>query len=246
MAGAKKVPFSSTEDELLINEVRKYPNLYDTGLVEYRDHGRTEQSWIAVGSILEKRSWREVKDRWKYLRDQYTKCKRSQVGRSGDPAVKKHKWKYFDLLNFLSDHVKHRETDGNLNRSTCSPKETLREDIKDSDTDGEPDTQADKESLDDPQSKPSASCSATDPQTQRKKVTSKPKDTCVDEALISYLKNRSTAREPDNADTLFGKMVGASLEKLSKRNRSLAKLKIQQVLYEMEEKDMENSGVDNI
>ena len=77
MAGVKIIPFSGVEDELLINEVQKYPNLYDTSLVEYRDHGRTEQSWISVGTLFENRSWRESKDRWKYLRDQFTKCKRT-------------------------------------------------------------------------------------------------------------------------------------------------------------------------
>ena len=47
------------------------------------------------------------------------------------------------------------------------------------------------------------------------------------------------AREDNNEEILFGKMVGASLMKLSKRSCSLAKLKIRQVLYEMEEKDMQ-------
>jgi hypothetical protein len=37
-------------------------------------------------------------------------------GRSGDAGGRKPKWKYFDLMDFLSDHMKHRETVGNIAR----------------------------------------------------------------------------------------------------------------------------------
>ena len=57
----------------------------------------------------------EIGERWKYLLDQYTKCNPFNEGRSGDPSIKIHKWKYYDLLSFLC-HVKQRETDGNLSR----------------------------------------------------------------------------------------------------------------------------------
>ena len=100
----------------MIEEVRKYPNLYNSSLVEYRDHERSEQSWISIGRLFPDRTWRETKDRWKYLRDQFTKLKRSGEGRSGDAGGKKPKWKYYDLMSFLTDHVKHRETDGNTSR----------------------------------------------------------------------------------------------------------------------------------
>ena len=39
------------------------------------------------------------------MRDQFTKAKRSSDGRSGDAGGKKPKWKYYDLMNFLSDVV---------------------------------------------------------------------------------------------------------------------------------------------
>jgi hypothetical protein len=56
-----------------------------------------------------------LKDRWKYLRDQYTKFKKiMNEGRSGDAGGRKPKWKYFDLMDFLGDHIKHRETVGNV------------------------------------------------------------------------------------------------------------------------------------
>jgi hypothetical protein len=50
-----------------------------------------------------------LKDRWKYLRDQYTKFKK--ITNEGKP-----KWKYFGLMDFLSDHIEHSETVGNVGK----------------------------------------------------------------------------------------------------------------------------------
>ena len=35
---AKKKTFSTQDDELLVEQVKKYPNLYNSILPEYRDH----------------------------------------------------------------------------------------------------------------------------------------------------------------------------------------------------------------
>ena len=68
-----KIEYLSKGDERLIEEVRKYRNLCDNSQQECRDHGRSEQSWIAIGSFFNERTWRELKERWKYLRGQFTK-----------------------------------------------------------------------------------------------------------------------------------------------------------------------------
>ena len=49
---AKKKTFSTQDDELLVEQVKKYPNLYNSSLPEYRDHGRNEQSWLAIRALL--------------------------------------------------------------------------------------------------------------------------------------------------------------------------------------------------
>ena len=117
MAEANK-GFSQEDDEKLIEEVRKFPNLYNSSLAEYRDHHRTEQSWIAIAKLFGSQQWNVFRDRWKYLRDQYTKYKKiANESKSGDAGGKKlKKWKYFDLMDFLKDHIKHRSTSGNVSR----------------------------------------------------------------------------------------------------------------------------------
>ena len=37
----KKKAFSSKDDELLVELIKKYPDLYNSSLPEYRDNGRT-------------------------------------------------------------------------------------------------------------------------------------------------------------------------------------------------------------
>uniref|UniRef100_A0A3B3BV89 HYLS1 centriolar and ciliogenesis associated n=1 Tax=Oryzias melastigma TaxID=30732 RepID=A0A3B3BV89_ORYME len=64
----------------------------------------------------------------------------------------------------------------------------------------------------------------------------------VDGALLKFIqaKFKTVAEEEKDPEVVFGKMVATSLAALSRRNRGLAKLKIQHVLYEMEQKDLES------
>lgn len=100
-------------DERLIDEVRKFSNLYNTSCSNYKDSEMAQQSWQTI-ALSTNRSVKDCKDRWKYLRDQYAKKKKSMEGRSGDPGGKRHKWRFYDSLAFLSEHIKHRQTDTNI------------------------------------------------------------------------------------------------------------------------------------
>ena len=66
----------------------------------------------------------------------------------------------------------------------------------------------------------------------------------ADVTILKYLKDCAKSREKEDTscEFLFGKMVTASLLKLAPRNQSLAKLKIQQVLFDMEERDLSTSN----
>ena len=53
------------------------------------------------------------------------------------------------------------------------------------------------------------------------------------EILKELRKEEATPSAPDE-DDLFGQSVGASLKKMSDQHKALAKMKIQQLLYEIQ------------
>ena len=58
------------------------------------------------------------KNRWKSLRDKYTKEFRKEKERrkSGSEAGSARRWKYLAVLSFLDPHITPRETSGNMSR----------------------------------------------------------------------------------------------------------------------------------
>ncbi len=90
-----------------------FPNLYNTSLREYRDTERAVNSWKEIGKICSK-EWKECKDKWRKLRDAFVKVKKSMKTKSGDGANKQTKWPYNEVMSFRGDHVKHRETETNM------------------------------------------------------------------------------------------------------------------------------------
>ena len=100
-------------EENLIEQVKSFPHLYNTSSEDYKDKQMALLSWSTISEKLGKPAG-ECKERWKYLRDQYAKKKKALEGRSGDPGTKRHKWRFFDSLSFLADHIKHRRTETNI------------------------------------------------------------------------------------------------------------------------------------
>lgn len=94
-------------DDVLIREVQKYSHLYDITSKNYRDSRMSEISWMSIAETCG-RSSKECKDRWRYLRDQYVKRRKTFDENGLEFSGKRHKWKHFDALNFLSVFIKHR------------------------------------------------------------------------------------------------------------------------------------------
>ncbi|CAK6977183.1 transcription factor Adf-1-like [Scomber scombrus] len=62
-------------EEILCDEVRQYPNLYNPSLSSYKDAQMTNNSWGEIVCTLgkeEKVCWAK----WKYLRDRFVKIKK--------------------------------------------------------------------------------------------------------------------------------------------------------------------------
>ncbi|XP_026321469.1 uncharacterized protein LOC113231383 isoform X2 [Hyposmocoma kahamanoa] len=88
--------------EHFIETVRKYPCLWNTTAIEYRDQELKDAAWAE-----------EVKLKWKKLRDSYRDALKRQsemlAKEPGNPAKKNYPWKYMGLMQFLQPHMSVRK-----------------------------------------------------------------------------------------------------------------------------------------
>ncbi|XDV19160.1 hypothetical protein PO909_024698 [Leuciscus waleckii] len=80
---------------------------------DHRDSQMAQNSWREIAKTLGKEDvfCRKV---WKNLRDKFVKAKKKVHGRRGDPGGYKNNPPILNELSWLSQYVKHRETDSNM------------------------------------------------------------------------------------------------------------------------------------
>ncbi|CAH2042996.1 unnamed protein product, partial [Iphiclides podalirius] len=99
--------------EHFIEAVRKYPCLWNTTAIEYRDQELKDAAWTEVMKETDLSSVKEVKLKWKKLRDSYRDAlKRQSEMLAKDPsnqAKKNYPWKYMGPMQFLQPHMSVRK-----------------------------------------------------------------------------------------------------------------------------------------
>ncbi|KAM7310358.1 uncharacterized protein ISCGN_007266 [Ixodes scapularis] len=104
-------PVAPCSEEALIQEVERYPWLWNASRMDYRDTAKRDNSWKAIGIALGSDSnaccqaWRAL--RAKYARESKKQSGRSGAGRDDVPATT---WHLFKYLAFLKGQIQHRRT----------------------------------------------------------------------------------------------------------------------------------------
>ncbi|XP_050547935.1 uncharacterized protein LOC126909544 [Daktulosphaira vitifoliae] len=93
-----KLIFSSSDDEILIQEVENNPILYNIAATDYKNIIIKDTIWIEISAKIEQ-FVDETKKRWKNIRNSYSRNKR-KLG-TGSAASKKKKWSLATHLTFL-------------------------------------------------------------------------------------------------------------------------------------------------
>ncbi|KAL3212975.1 hypothetical protein MRX96_035797 [Rhipicephalus microplus] len=101
--------------ELLISLVRQEPALWNQRSATYRNADARAGAWRRVistlGLALTDENVKLAYNRWRNLRDTFSRKLREQKKKSGAGVVKATpKWKFFNLLLFLKDVTKPRPT----------------------------------------------------------------------------------------------------------------------------------------
>lgn len=95
-------------EERLAEEVRRYPNLYDSSSKHYKDNRLATSSWKEISERTGLRSAEEAAKKWKNLRDKYVRLQRKMVPASGRAGSKKTPALVM-VLSWLAPHIRHRD-----------------------------------------------------------------------------------------------------------------------------------------
>ncbi|XP_050062323.1 uncharacterized protein LOC114128392 [Aphis gossypii] len=112
-----KLVFSPSDDEMLVKEVQKYPMLYNMEHADYNNYLLKDVIWKEISTKINK-SVDDTKNRWKNIRDSYTRNK-SKPG-TGSAASTKTKLSLtlrvslLDNFEYERDSTSNDPMDGNI------------------------------------------------------------------------------------------------------------------------------------
>ncbi|XP_049272020.1 uncharacterized protein LOC125758643 [Rhipicephalus sanguineus] len=110
---------SLCSDELLVDEVRQRPVLYDQRLKTYRDKQLQYDAWLEVAGAM-KQSVAEVQHRWSCLRQKFLRLRKTYVKSGSGAADVEKTWELMPHLMFLADAIQRRSLSKKDNAAAAS------------------------------------------------------------------------------------------------------------------------------
>ncbi|CAG9862582.1 unnamed protein product [Phyllotreta striolata] len=112
--------------EKLIEEVKKYPMLYDPSDGKYRNTEYKEKVWRTIATTLcAKGGAKECKKKWSSVRDQLRRTINRRKNKSGQSASKIRKYIHEDILQFLVPFLSERESLSNVSEELTLSEESV-------------------------------------------------------------------------------------------------------------------------
>ncbi|XP_028042363.1 uncharacterized protein LOC114252078 [Bombyx mandarina] len=106
--------------EKLIELVRKYPCLYNTKDISYKNVTIKIKCWEQIGKEINE-TGESARKKWKSLRDNYMRYKKEVAGTTGQATKKFKKWPWASQLQFLDSTLTDRERSSNVREPTPEP-----------------------------------------------------------------------------------------------------------------------------
>ncbi|KAL1498398.1 hypothetical protein ABEB36_009205 [Hypothenemus hampei] len=222
------------DDSKLIDLVHSYDHLYDRKRSDFKDIKKKENSWKEI-ALLTNYSVSDVQNRWKYLREKYSRERNSSNLPSGSAAPDKRPWHLLKSLQWLEPYMQKRRKEKHKKKKNVfeEPDEINMNQL---------DTRKSQdiifiEDVDFSSSVGSSSGTQSIASTPSKKVLKNSRKSTESEVLstfhnmsqemkstINLLKNKNKTEEDE--DDLFGKLIATELKKKSIRKKKELKRKI--------------------
>ncbi|XP_031347548.1 transcription factor Adf-1-like [Photinus pyralis] len=117
--------------EKLIEEVRRYPVLYDLSNNKYKNNEYRERVWKKIAEDLQVEGGPiTCKTKWIHIRDQFRRILKKRKTTTGMAAGPVRKYKYEDILQFILPQMSERETLSNVSQSQDEDAEGDEDDIE--------------------------------------------------------------------------------------------------------------------
>ncbi|CAG4944522.1 unnamed protein product [Parnassius apollo] len=89
------------ETEKLVMLVRERRFLYDVKDNDYKNQGKVAEAWLEIAREMGNENGKQRATKWKSMRDNYKKFKKSTETASGSAYKKYQKWPWADQLRFF-------------------------------------------------------------------------------------------------------------------------------------------------
>lgn len=205
------------DKETFIDAVKELRSIWDVTHSLYKDRNARTNSWKKLSSMFGKEV-EFLQRQWKNLKDAMKKCldKRNRMTRSGAGATELPKCKYFNQLAFLRDKTANKITESNVSLPQTSQ------------------TSEDFMPLS-PLNSPTSSTASV----VNKNISKKRRTDSLEQILEKSLVDCDSALKEVNEDnkdedSLYCRSLVPILKDLPVKKRRLAKIKISQLLYDLE------------
>uniref|UniRef100_A0A1A9UDF4 MADF domain-containing protein n=3 Tax=Glossina TaxID=44049 RepID=A0A1A9UDF4_GLOAU len=223
-------------EEELIRQVTLRPVLYDRSLKGYRKASSRQQSWLDVSLAMDT-TVDECRRRWRSLRDSFAKHYKQiqQNANCGDGSHKKpRKWIFYDQMSFLIPYI---------DSASYGLDDQLLDDFLDNSDDGQsivcqaPECEQTPTAADSKagivvreEQRNHVSVQAT----EYVPLSGEEKSSNQNSSILSVQCAETNTEEDIDSDEKFLLSCAHILKRFTNRQNSLARLRIQQILYEIE------------
>ncbi|XP_057295971.1 uncharacterized protein LOC130624932 [Hydractinia symbiolongicarpus] len=223
------------DKELFIEEVRKFPCLWNIYSTDYKDRNIKNNAWQELARIFQK-DCEFLQKQLKYLKDNLKKCldRRTRMTKSGAAASSLPKCNYFEQMSFLYERAPMNfPTESNVR---IQSKENTEQTCSKESVDQPPDVD-----LFTPPQSPiilnkitdNGSATVTAKREKRKRSENAEGNRILKE-LDAIEKELKAGDKEECEDSLFSRSLVPTLRKLSAKKNKMEKIKISQLLFEIE------------
>uniref|UniRef100_A0A3P9MQH6 MADF domain-containing protein n=1 Tax=Oryzias latipes TaxID=8090 RepID=A0A3P9MQH6_ORYLA len=204
---------------------------------DYKNLDKREELWSGIAQQMGL-DVEEVKQKWKSLRDTYTRKKREEDCRSGQAAKQKKAWKFMKVMEFLAASTEFRSVHSNISQENTDEgvDQVIHKDV--SDREGSASTSSES-TFSSPTVRPTTCNKRKRPETpdllDRYLLSKEARENEKEERRREKEERREQRREQLNDENyLFAIGLIPTLRRLSPAVQSSVKLRIHQLLHDAE------------